>query len=523
MNPVVSILMPVYNTADYLREAVDSMLNQTFTDFELIVLNDCSPDNADEILDTYTDPRIVRYKGEKNQGLANVLNVGMDMARGKYIARMDSDDISHPNRLQVQVDYLESHPDVDLCSAGMHLFGEKEEVWSRPTDAEAVKVIALFYSPILHASSVWRKEAFDKNGLRFRQNMVPAEDYDMWCRALTKGLRLVDISDVLYEYRIRPGQATGDTERTKAKDIEVRKDFLSAVFPGCEETEIDCFARLKHFEQSDEVRKVVSLLEKANKRNPFFDQSKLQIQMDKFYQSVLVGELQDKFSMKGFFKLSLANKIKCLGFDKYIISHWKQVDFGNTLKLRKRNPDKMGYGVIAMRGTCVDLASSARIHVVKGKLKVNTRWCDSDPFKSLLVMREDSELVVNGSFDIYTGAKVYVNKGARLELGSGYINHNLNLSCFEKVTIGHGVVISENVTVRDSDDHEIIGSTKPMTMPIVIGDHVWIGMNVTILKGVKIDNGAIVAAGAVVTKDVPEHCLVAGVPARIVKTDVQWR
>ena len=107
MIPMVSVLMPVYNTALYLREAMDSMLSQTFTDFELIVLDDCSPDNAEEILDTYDDPRIVRYKGEKNVGLSNVLNIGIDMARGKYIARMDSDDISMPNRLNVQVDYLE--------------------------------------------------------------------------------------------------------------------------------------------------------------------------------------------------------------------------------------------------------------------------------------------------------------------------------------------------------------------------------------------------------------------------------
>ena len=106
MTPLVSILMPVYKTAAFLKEAVDSILTQSFTDFELIVLNDCSPDNADEILDAYTDPRIVRYKGEKNVGLSNVLNVGIEMARGKFIARMDSDDLSMPDRLRVQVDYL---------------------------------------------------------------------------------------------------------------------------------------------------------------------------------------------------------------------------------------------------------------------------------------------------------------------------------------------------------------------------------------------------------------------------------
>ena len=175
MSPRVSILMPVYKTAPYLREAMDSILSQTFTDYELIVLNDCSPDNAEEILDEYKDPRIVRYLGEKNVGLANVLNVGMKMAKGKYIARMDSDDLSTPNRLDVQVDYLEQHPDIDLCSCGMKLFGAKDGTWIRESDPDKVRISALFFSPILHASSVWRRDVFEREGLFFEQGMVPAD------------------------------------------------------------------------------------------------------------------------------------------------------------------------------------------------------------------------------------------------------------------------------------------------------------------------------------------------------------
>jgi Glycosyltransferases involved in cell wall biogenesis len=95
--------MPVFNVAPFLREAMDSILNQTYTDFELIVLNDCSPDNSEEILDSYSDSRIVRYLGKENVGLANVLNIGLKMAKGEFIARMDSDDISLPMRLEKQV------------------------------------------------------------------------------------------------------------------------------------------------------------------------------------------------------------------------------------------------------------------------------------------------------------------------------------------------------------------------------------------------------------------------------------
>ena len=240
----MSILMPVYKTASYLQEAVDSMLFQRFSDFELIVLNDCSPDDAEDILDRYDDPRIVRYRGERNQGLANVLNVGMDMARGRYIARMDSDDISLPERFETQVNYLETHPDVDLCSCGMKLFGAKDGNWVRDADPEMVKITALFFSPILHASSVWRKDSFERFNLRFRQEMVPAEDYDLWCRALVKGLRMVNLPDCLYLYRIRPDQATENTERTSNKEVEVRRDFLRSVYPSLTESDIDTFARM---------------------------------------------------------------------------------------------------------------------------------------------------------------------------------------------------------------------------------------------------------------------------------------
>lgn len=241
MTPIVSILMPVYKTAAYLKEAVDSILAQSFTDFELIVLDDCSPDNSEEILDEYDDPRIVRYHGEVNRGLSNVLNVGMDMARGKYIARMDSDDISLPNRLEVQVNYLEAHPEVDLCSCGMRLFGAKVETWVRESDPEKVKITALFFSPILHASSVWRKDSFDRNGLRFRQEMVPAEDFDMWCRAIVCGLTLVNIPDVMYLYRIRPDQATGNTAATQAKVQEVRQAYLKTICPSLSDKQVEAF------------------------------------------------------------------------------------------------------------------------------------------------------------------------------------------------------------------------------------------------------------------------------------------
>ena len=241
MHPTVSVLMPVFNTSQYLKEAMDSILSQTFTDFELIVLNDCSPDDAEDVLDTYSDPRIVRYRGEKNVGLSNILNVGIELARGEFIARMDSDDLSLPERLQVQVNFMKSHPDIDLVSVGMQLFGAKQDVWLREQNPEKVKINALFFSPILHASSLWRKDSFEKCGLRFRQEMVPAEDYDLWTRALVKGLKLVNLRQVLYKYRIHPQQATTQTNKTTEKSKLVQQNYLTATLPTLSKRNKDAF------------------------------------------------------------------------------------------------------------------------------------------------------------------------------------------------------------------------------------------------------------------------------------------
>lgn len=284
MTPTVSILMPVYNTAPYLREALDSMLAQTFADFELIVLDDCSPDNAQEILDSYDDPRIVRYRGECNEGLANVLNVGIAMAKGRYIARMDSDDTSLPDRLRVQVEYLERHPDVDFCSCAMELFGAREGLWVRDADPDKVRITALFFSPVLHASGVWRREAFETCGLRFDQGMVPAEDYDLWCRALVAGLRLVNLPDALYRYRIREGQATADTSRTSPKEREVRLRYFHAAFPKASGRMEADFLALPDIPRSRRAILFLRLFG-MNLIQPFFHRRKLTLRLWRYYRS----------------------------------------------------------------------------------------------------------------------------------------------------------------------------------------------------------------------------------------------
>ncbi|WP_223876964.1 acyltransferase [Lactiplantibacillus daoliensis] len=160
---------------------------------------------------------------------------------------------------------------------------------------------------------------------------------------------------------------------------------------------------------------------------------------------------------------------------------------------------------------------------VFGRLNLGNTWPGLGYYESQLKVESDATLVVKGNFDIYSGFLITVNDGGTLILGSGFINYRCNIACFNRIEIGDDVAISENVVIRDSDNHRICNTGYVISKPIKIMDHVWIGMNSTVLKGVTIGEGSIIAAGAVVTKDVPSHCLVAGVPARIIRRDVSWK
>lgn len=178
---------------------------------------------------------------------------------------------------------------------------------------------------------------------------------------------------------------------------------------------------------------------------------------------------------------------------------------------------------ILLFGNCgCHIHKSAQIHLNNGHLAINRCITKKDPFIGNLEMYAHSEISVDATFFIHSGCDIMVFNNAKLHLGSGYINRYAKIRCYASITIGHGVAISDNVSIWDSDAHAIDGKEDAMIQPITIGNKVWIGANVTILKGVTIGDGAVIAAGAVVTTAIPPNCLAGGIPAKVIKENISW-
>lgn len=171
----------------------------------------------------------------------------------------------------------------------------------------------------------------------------------------------------------------------------------------------------------------------------------------------------------------------------------------------------------------IKIANSANI-IGNYKLGIGKIVNYTGVLPTVFVMYPNSTIKLTGKFYIYSGCKIVVQEKGVLELGSGsFINVDSKIYCNNNITIGKNVFIGENVIIRDSDDHNVIRKGYINTKPIIIRDHVWIGMKSIILKGVTIGQNSIVAAGSVVTKDVPDNVIVAGVPAKIIRKNTNWR
>ncbi|NJJ38390.1 glycosyltransferase family 2 protein [Paenibacillus apii] len=226
--PKISVIMPVYNNALYLQEAVNSILLQTLTDLELIIIDDGSTDGSAGIIHEIRDTRVRKIFHSENMGIVTSLNQGLDLARGQYIARMDSDDIAALNRLEVQAYFMDQNRSIDVCGTG-YTTNYLGPVKLNPMNHEEIKVWLLFYCCILHPSVMMRRSSVNRLHIRYDSNYPHAEDYELWNR-LSTCAQLANIPHNLMYYRLHGGQVS-NTHRAIQDDSarRIRQRQLSGL------------------------------------------------------------------------------------------------------------------------------------------------------------------------------------------------------------------------------------------------------------------------------------------------------
>lgn len=265
--PIVSVLLPVHNASAFLKMAIESILNQTFRDFELIVIDDASTDGSAAVLDDLHDPRIVRISFEENQGIVNALNSALKKVRGQYIARMDADDIAHPSRFEEQVDYLDRHPNTVVVGSWIQGVGDvrRQYIHRYPVDNDEIKSCLMFENPFAHPSVMIRRTVLEKLTGPYSPDFPYVEDWELWTRLIRFG-EGANIPRPLLQYRIhakssskRFGQIQGASKRKLLQGIydeatlPFREEFILCAPPSETKWLRSCFRYYEELLQLSEM------------------------------------------------------------------------------------------------------------------------------------------------------------------------------------------------------------------------------------------------------------------------------
>lgn len=235
---LISVILPVYNAELYLKDAIDSILAQTYANFELIILNDGSTDASENIILSYKDSRIRYIKNDTNLKLIKTLNKGIYLARGVFVARMDSDDISLPNRFYKQITYLLKHNDVDMVSCKPYLIDSMGKITHKSrsmsvSSYEAIRFVMAFDNVILHPGVMIRKSILEKYQYSDTPISLHCEDYDLWVRMLKDGCKIVVLNEYLFKYRLSDSSICSQNANIQHKNgILLRSKYFSTVFSG---------------------------------------------------------------------------------------------------------------------------------------------------------------------------------------------------------------------------------------------------------------------------------------------------
>lgn len=255
MSELISVILPVYNGEKYLKEAIESILNQTYKDFEFIIINDGSTDKSLDIIEKYKkeDERIIVISRE-NKGLIATLNEGIEKAKGKYIARMDQDDISLSNRFEEQLKIMENDKEIVVCGSWINVFGEnrKEKISKYFQYDKEIKANLIMSCCFAHPSVMMRRDAFLDNNIWYDENFKNAEDYHLWTQLARVG-KFYNIPKVLLNYRILETSMTRVAEKEVEKRYQVVKNIFQEAL-NILDTNLSEDEKKLHFIISDNIR-----------------------------------------------------------------------------------------------------------------------------------------------------------------------------------------------------------------------------------------------------------------------------
>lgn len=265
--PCVSVVMCVYNGEDYLAQALDSVQGQSFTDWECVVVDDGSTDGTPAILADYTrrDGRFRICRNERNLRLQASLNRGLALAEGRYLLRMDADDVSRGDRMERQVAFMEAHPEVDLSGCRAMLWKKGRVLPGldrRRGDPEAVRALFLFFNPIVHPGVIVRREALE--GMEYDTTHTCTEDLDLWIRLLLAGKTLAVQEDYLLLYRLHDKQITANTAARQREEYrETIRRFYAGTVSALKDGELELLTHNVYFRDQLDLPAVAALLDRV--------------------------------------------------------------------------------------------------------------------------------------------------------------------------------------------------------------------------------------------------------------------
>lgn len=501
----ISVIMLTYNRECYIKKAIESILEQTFSDFEFIIVDNGSTDKSGMIADEYAtrDDRIHVVHTEKGS-IGKGRNVGLDKAKGRYITYIDDDDFAEPDMLEFLYGMAENeNADIALCGSNKMVDGKIlsncvfDDYLILNSEQAVIELLRRKKYNAAMPTKLMKRELFEQ--IRFREE-GHYDDITVVYRYFAKSKKTVACGKPKYcfvRHETNNSAFTTDDTKLTSEQLEEyfeayreRTEYLSKELPT-----------IASYIRYTEWSFLISMCNKIISNNLQHCSKQLEYAKNIVWQNL--SELEMSPYLEDFER-------------EYIRKYFSYFS---------HNVMENGGKLIAFPDASIDVADDARI-ILDADFYVNSNQFRGKATSAYLKMQKNSKLQIKGRFRMFYNATIQLFAGGELTLGRSYINSDSLIACAKKITIGDGVAIARGVYIYDSDHHDILdedGFKQNEAKEIRIENHVWIGTRAVILKGVTIGEGAIVAAGAVVTKDVPPHTMVAGVPAKVIKENVTWK